>query len=876
MATQQMVVPSGTVTFLFAEIDGMNRLRELHPEQMHAASTRFDAILADEIERSAGYSFKNREDVACAAFHTAHQAMQVALAVQTAAASEAWPGSLSAKVRMALHTGVAEIRDHGYFGKPLNRIARLLASGYGGQILVSKVTCELIRDRLPAECSLKDLGEQRLRDLSRPEHVFQLEHPRLSSAFPHLKVLSSPELRNNLPVQTTSFIGREKEIADIRALLKGSNLLTLTGAGGSGKTRLAMQLGADVLEEYRDGVWLVEAAALADDRLLAATVAHVLGIPEQPGKSPEESVIQGIGDKRLLVILDNCEHMVVMASRLASFIVSSCPGVTMLVTSREALGCPGEQIYRVPSLALPDLSKPNTPQSVSYFEAVRLFIDRAMLVKGDFQVTLQNAPSLVQICARLDGIPLAIELASARIRSLTVEEINDQLERQFRRLTGGNRAALPRQQTLRALIDWSYDTVDPHEKILLNRLSVFAGGWSLESAKNTCGGDGIGELEVADLISDLVDQSFVIVDEHSGSVRYRMHETVRHYCAEILQASGDIDRVKTRHCETYLALAEEAEPHVKSTQRRRWLDLLEREHDNLRSSLEWCAQESNGDERGLRLSSALERFWYFRGFWSEGREHLRRALDRPGAQNISLPRARALLGSGRLAYVQGEYQAAREALSQSLDLNRHLDDSSGLAATLQMLGLVAMREGDYSQARALLEECQGLLTKLGDKPGAASQLLNLGIVSITLGDFDTAKIKCEAALALGRELGEKNIIASSLCNLAEVGLFQTDYHHAQAHLQEALEMYQDMGSTIGIAYSLFGLGCAAVSLHEYGEARQHLTESLRLQVELGNRLGIAEGLEGAAAFLLAQSRTQLAVQLWGAAEVLRETIGAHI
>ena len=458
---------------------------------------------------------------------------------------------------MALHTGLAQERDSDYFGPVLNRVARLLSSGHGAQTLLSVVTQELARDTLPAGVSLLDLGAHRLKDLDRPEHVYQLGHPQLSAAFPPLKTLEN--VPNNLPQQVTSFVGREKELTEVRERLAKTRLLTLTGAGGSGKSRLSLQAAADLLDTYPDGVWLVELAPLADPNLVASTVASVLSVKEEAGKPINTTLMESLKTKKLL-LLDNCEHVLDASAKLADAVIRNCPDVKILATSREGLGIAGESTYRVPSLSLPDPKQAQTAESLSHFEAVQLFIERALQTQPTFAVTNANAPALASIRFRLDGIPLAIELAAARARSLSVEDINTKLDQRSRLLTGGSRTALPRQQTLRSLIDWSYDLLSPAEKALLCRLSVFAGGWMLESAEAVCAGDDVEDWEILDFLTSLCDKSLAVAEPSGTTTRCRLLETVRQFARDRLLESGDGEAFRDKHLTFFLALAEGTEP----------------------------------------------------------------------------------------------------------------------------------------------------------------------------------------------------------------------------------------------------------------------------------------------------------------------------
>ena len=530
--------PTGTVTFLFTDIEGSTKIWEDHPDAMGPALARHDDLLRWSIEDNGGFVFNTVGDAFCAAFPTAGPALEAALASQLALTAEPWGTEVPLRVRLALHTGSAEERDGDYYGPTLSRVARLLAAAHGGQVLISAATQELARDQLPADASLRDLGEASLKDLARPERVFQLLHPALAADFPALRSLDNPALPNNLPQQLTSFIGRGKELAEIRALLGGTRLLTLTGAGGSGKSRLSLQAAADVLDQYEGGVWFVKLASLTDPALVPQTVADALGVSEEAGKASVRTLTDWLRPRRLLLVLDNCEHLIAACAALAAELLRACPGVHLLASSREPLGVAGEQAYRVPSLSLPDPKKGETAVALSQYEAVSLFIERARAVRADFAVTDANAPAVAQVCFRLDGIPLAIELAAVRVRSLSVEDINARLNDRFRLLTGGARDMLPRQQTLRALIDWSYDLLTEQEKTLLRRLSVFAGGWTLAAAEAVGPGEGatggvIEDWEVLDLLTSLVDKSLVVYEEGAdGGARYRLLETIRHYGRE--------------------------------------------------------------------------------------------------------------------------------------------------------------------------------------------------------------------------------------------------------------------------------------------------------------------------------------------------------
>ena len=600
-------LPTGTVTFLFSDVEGSTRLWEEHPETMRNVLARHDALAAAVIDQYGGILVKSRGegDSLFCVFALASDATAAVLALQLALTREPWPAETPLRVRMALHTGEPTPRDGDYYGPPVNRCARLRAIAHGGQVLLSDVTHDLGRDSLPPGVSLKPLGEHRLKDLGRPETVFQLCHPDLPFDFPALRSLD--QLPNNLPVQVTSFVGREHEIGEVKRLLGSTSLLTLTGSGGSGKTRLALQAAADLLEDSGDGVWLVELASLTDPILVPQSVVSVLGMRVEPGVCPTRTVTEYLKSRHLILILDNCEHLLGACAQLTDALIRSCPRVKVLCTSREGLGIAGETTYRVPSLSLPGPKDDLRIEALSQYEAVRLFIDRALAAVPGFSVTNRNAPALASVCSRLDGIPLAIELAAARVAVLPVETINERLDNRFRLLTCGSRTALPRQQTLRALIDWSYDLLSASEQVLLRRLAVFAGGWTLDAGEAACAGEPIDEGDVLDVLTALVEKSLVIYEE--ADERYRLLETVRQYARERLLNGGEVEAVRSRHLDFFARLAEEAKAQLGGPSQAVWLDRLEADHDNLRAALDWSAELETSKRASVWLARYGDSGW---------------------------------------------------------------------------------------------------------------------------------------------------------------------------------------------------------------------------------------------------------------------------
>ncbi len=820
-------LPFGTVTFLFTDIEGSTRLWEEHPEPMRCALARHDELASSIIVQYKGALVKSRGggDSLFAVFARASDAIAGACALQRAYHGETWPERLPLRVRMALHTGEADLRDGDYYGATVNRCARLRAIGHGGQVLLSAATQELVRDSLPPEATLRECGEHRLRDLGRPETVFQLCHLALPSEFPPL--LSLESLLANLPLQLTSFIGRDKELAEVKALVDKTKLLTLTGSAGCGKTRLALQVAADLLDEFPDGVWLVELAPLAEAGLVSHTVAQALGIREESGKSPAETLADHLKARRLLLVMDNCEHLLDDCAKLADATLRNCPRVRILATSREALGIAGELTCRVPSLSLPDPKRDTTPESLSHYEAVRLFMDRARSHQPHFAITSENAPAVASICHRLDGIPLAIELAAARIQAMSVEQVEHRLDQRFRLLTGGSRTALPRQQTLRSLIDWSYDLLTDAEKALLCRISVFMGGWTLEAAEGVCAGDGVEEWEVLDLLASLVAKSLVVYDESAAAVsasidgRYRLLETIRQYARDRLMETGAGEAVRGRHLDWFMALAERAQPELFGPEQRVWLDRLEREHDNLRAALTWVAAQEHG-ATGLRLGAALWRFWSVRGFLTEGSERLREILSHPRASAPTVERAGALDGAGLLAMNCGDFTAASALFEEALSIGRELEDGQVIAMACNSLGDARRWLNDIPAARPLYEEALRCGREVNDRWNIAYALTALGILAAGQGDEAEAWFRLEEGLAIKRALGDKRSIAYSLGHLAALAL-EDNRDKARSLREESLRISQELGDKRGIAWALNGLG----SLPVWMETSQRRERALR-------------------------------------------------
>jgi predicted ATPase/predicted Ser/Thr protein kinase len=716
-------------------------------------------------------------------------------------------------------------------GENLGAVTAAVLAGDPDWSALPADTPEAVRALL-ARCMAKDPAE-------RPEDAAQALRemgPVASSASlataRAIPVAAGP--RHNLPRQLTSFVGRERELADCARLLDQARLLTLTGAGGCGKTRLALRIAEAMLDGYPGGVWFVDLAPLTDASRVAHAVAAAVGVREEPGKSPAETLAAHLAPRRALVVLDNCEHLLHACADLVATLLAAGPGLRVVATSREGLAVAGEQAYAVPSLALPPAGAAPPLDVVAASESVRLFVERARLQQSEFEIGAENAAAVAEICRRLDGIPLAIELAAARVKVLAVEEIRAKLDDRFRLLTGGSKTALPRHQTLRATIQWSYDHLSAEERDLLRGLAVFAGGWTLAAAAAVCGA-GRDEFEVLDLLSHLVDKSLVLVASGADDgTRYRFLETMRQYALEKLDDAGEGAAMRSRHLEHFHALAERAEPALWGSEQGAWLARLELEHENLLAALAWCDLAEDGADRALRLAGSLWRFWTIHGHYRLGRRALDAALARTGTASPGLAHARALYGAGYLALWQGESAAGRALFERSLAIARALDDRQGAALSLSGLGLAAKDQGDYAAARAFYEESLALYREVGQKRGVAAVLNNLAAMAWAQGDAAAARPLYEEGAAIGREAGDRDLLVVTLT----------------------------------------GVGWVATRTGHTAEARERLLECLRLVGELGAKLRGAYAIEAAGALAATLSERGRATRLYGAAEALREVIGA--
>ena len=765
--------PTGTVTFLFTDIEGSTRLWDADSAAMVEAVSVHDALIRSAIEDRGGYVFSTAGDSFAAAFQVPGEALAAAVDAQLALKRQAWAGGNALRVRMALHSGNASERAGDYFGSAPNRCARLLALASGGQLLLTEAAHALVKENLPDGVSFLDHGVHRLRDLSSTERVFALVHPDLDPA--HELIRSVESRPNNLPIQVTSFVGRDQELEEAIKLLSGSRLLTITGVGGSGKTRLALQVATSVFDRYRDGIWLVELAPVAEPEGVARAVAAALGLREQAGQTIEETVTEHLRPLQALLILDNCEHLLDTAARLAQGLLSTASQLTILATSREMLGIAGEVPYQLRSMSLPTRDDP--VEAINRFDAVRLFCARAEAVRAGFRVGKENSQAVVSLCQRLDGMPLAIELAAARLRILSPEQIASRLDDRFRLLTGGSRTALPRQQTLEAAIDWSYDLLEDREKTLFARLSVFQGGFTLEAAEAVCGAAPIARDDVLELLSHVVDKSLVIATVTQDGVRYRMLETLRQYARERLSESQEVESLREAHALYFRGLAETALPKLRGPEERRWLDLLEAEHDNLRQVLRW-AIDSERAALAQGLAGTLYRFWMIAHHSEEGRDWLGQALAlAPEERNAH---ARALLGAGTLASTHGAWMAAERSLEAAVTGLRVENERGLLSAAIHNLGAVKTALGDYGAASALLTEEFETAAADHDLQSMTFASQQLALLAHARGDDAEARRLFRQAIDFARQAKSIELLGNALSTLAIESLVTSDLASARA------------------------------------------------------------------------------------------------
>jgi predicted ATPase/class 3 adenylate cyclase len=826
-----------TLTFLFTDIEGSTALLKRLGEDVYAeVLAEHHSLIRSYLATHGGKEVSTDGDGFFAVFSSPRGCASAVIEMQRAIAAHEWADGEQLRVRMGVHSGEASDTSAGLVGLEVHRAARIAAVAHGGQILLSATAAALVRDRLPAGASVRDLGLHRLKDLGRPEQIFQLQGEGLEFEFPPLRSLDNPELPNNLPAQPASFVGRDVEVAEVRRLVGSARLVTLTGAGGCGKTRLALQVAAELLDGSGDGVWLVELASVSEQGAVPVAISEVLGIASRAGRPVLDTLLDALELQYVLIVLDNCEHLIEACADVANAILLRCPRVHLMATSREPLGIGGETIYRVPSLSLPN-PEGGDISAAEQSDAVALFVDRARAQGSECTLDEETGPLVVSICRRLDGMPLAIELAAARLRSMSLESLNDRLDQRFRLLTGGSRSALPRQQTLRATVEWSYSLLNNSEQSLLRRLSVFAESFDLEAAEEVCCLQDVEEFDVDDLLGSLVDKSLVVTEPSGGKARYRMLETIRQFAAERLVESDEVEAaaIGAAHASYYLSLAELAAPHLFGPEQGRWFARLDADEANLQRALEHSTTERDGTERALRFGVALQRYWRVRGGRNEEAIRLLTSvLERPEAQADTKLFAAALV---TVAFVSSDITAALLAGERAVQIARQLDDDLLLIWSLGHLCAKCYFGGDPKRGLPLGKEAVARARLLGDEVLLANSLRMYLLCSKIIDPARSEELFTEA-ISCAERSGDQYCIAHIENNAGVYALEEGNIPAARSHFEEALRVSHAIGY-VNHYQPIVNLGEVLREEGDHEGARSKFQDGLRILRRVGDRSGIA-------------------------------------
>ena len=912
MVMNPSTLPTGIVTFLYTDIQDSTPLWERDPAGMRKALALHNAVLGDAITVHGGHWYKTVGDALQAAFTDPVLAVCAAVAGQRGLSRAKWGRIGPLLVRMGIHTGPAIAEETDYATThTLNRVARIMSAAHGGQIILSNEVVQLARPHLPEEIGLLEMGKHRMKGLIQLEHLFQVVVPGLPVIFPPLATLEvSP---NNLPLQLTSFVGREKETAEVKSLLSTSRLLTLTGSGGCGKTRLSIQIASEIQSDYANGIWLAELAPVTDPSLIPQTLLSIFKLREDSHRSPLDVLMDYLHTKTLLLILDNCEHLIEACAHITETLLQACPNLRVLASSREALGIAGEVAYRVPSLNTPDPAHIPSLEPLGKLDSIRLFVERAEVAKPGFTLTADNAASLALICYRLDGIPLAIELAATRVKALTPEQIAARLDDRFRLLTGGSRTALPRQQTLRAMMDWSYSLLSEQEKILFRRLAVFVGGWTLEAAEAVCSdkdgpigtsegermgaGRSLRELsnsdaesdshpstfilhpfEILDLLTRLVDKSLIFTEESTYGIRYHRLETIRQYLREKFFETREVEALRERHLDFFVQFAEEVDENLRGGEQMVWQKRMADAQDNLRAALEWGL--SRHPDRALRLAGAANLFWTAGGYSAEGFRWTQTALEQ--VEKIPLPegitpeqrrlaRAKALCGLTRLYLSLGDNTNAKRVAEESVALYRQSQERHGLAFALVVLAYPLEFLGERERAEAVLDESYSIAQDEGDIYLICRSLNRFARVIIDLHyDLDLSRQYIEESYRLAREAGLRSQEAQASEILGLIATHRNDFDEARLHFKESIRVYQEIGATFNVILEKSNLAHLERKLGNYANALEYYRETIVAFRDIGQTGAVAHQLECFGFIALAQNQNERTLQLFTAADALRE------
>lgn len=859
--------PSGDVAFLFTDIEGSTQRWDQHSEAMRAAVERHDEIVRREIEGRGGYVFKTVGDAFCAAFEDAADAIAAAVNAQRALEREAFTSVGGIKVRMGVHAGEAHERGGDYFGPVLNRVARLMSIGHGGQVLISGIVHDRVERRLPADTALLDLGMRRLKDLTQPERVWQLTAAGLASQFAPLDSLDARP--NNLPVQSTSLLGRDGDLDELKVLISTNRLLTITGSGGVGKTRVALQLGADVLDRFADGVWFADLSPINDPALVGSVLGAALGIEQSQTKRIDDLIPQRLQHKQALLIVDNCEHVVDAAATLVDAILRAAPGVRIVTTSRQPLGVAGEAAHRLPSLAVPDAGWAGRADDAMRYGAVAVFADRARLVDTRFALSDDNVAAVAEICRRLDGIPLAIELAAARVRVLSIPNLAHRLDERFKLLTGGSRTAMPRQKTLVALIDWSFELLTPGEQRLFASLSVFAGGFGLDAATNVCCGDETSTSDVLDLLSSLTDKSLVVADTAAAQERFHMLESTRAYAAEKLAAAGDRDRYASRHAAYFLESARAADARWGKMSATRWRAEVEIDLDNFRTALEWSLKQGNDDAAGAEIAGILGRYWRASGLAAEGRHWITSAIARVSEKDHPEIAARLWRGFAHLVTAKAKIEAAERALR----LAESVGDERGIAWTQISVAFGCFQTGRLDESDTLTRRALERFRTFGDRLGEGSALQQLGSIADLRGDTAAARDQIAEAIVVFKEVGNETGYALAVGNLGEIEFKEGHPIEAVRLASEALQLHEQAKDKHNTTLCHVNLGVYRVAAGDIEGARSSARQALRSGREVQSRAYVGIALQHLSLIAALEDRIDAAARLAGFVDAEFKALG---
>jgi predicted ATPase/class 3 adenylate cyclase len=827
-------LPRGTVTFLFTDIENSTRLMQEMGDRYPAAQTAHHEILRAAFQSNDGHELRTEGDSFFCVFASAIDACTAAGAAQRALASHSWDNGQALRVRMGLHTGEAPLVGNEYIGLDVHHAARIASAAHGGQVLISETTRGLVEGSLKSGLRLRDLGRHRLKDLAQPEQLYQLVIDGVQETFPAIRTLDATQ--NNLPTQLTSFVGRADAVTEGKRLLRNTRLLTLTGPGGIGKTRLSLQIAADAIQQFPAGVYFVPLSAVRDPELVASAVAQVLGVPVTGTRTPIESVVEHLHDKDILLVLDNFEQLLPTGGATATQLLHAGPGVKLLVSSRSVLHVYGEQEFGVEPLSLPDLKAHPPLDALRQYEAVKLFIERAVAVKPDFAATSENAPAIAGICERVDGLPLAIELAAARIKLFSPQALLTRLETSLAVLGSGARDLPGRQRTLQGAIDWSYELLDESHRRLLNRFSVFARGAFLEQAETVCGpADEVGG-DVLSGLDELADQSLLRRMPDFAEPRLFMLQTIREFAGERLEQGGESEAIRNRHADAFCSLAATAAPNLFGSEQKTWLDRLELDHDNFRAALDWCVMQHDA-ERAHGLSASLWRFWQMRGHLHEGRARLTTILAMPESARYPDSRARALEGAGGIAYWQGDMPAATVFYDECLALRRKGDDHRELANAIYNASFPTMvNRSDMARSQVLLEE----------------------------------------ALPLYRELADETGISGCQWAIGNLLYYSKSYDRAIRALDEAIDLFRKQGNVFGLGWALHTRALCALRTQDVAGGRTYVREALQLFSKGGDVSGITLLLDDAGEVAMAEGNRTAGIQLAAAAAAHQGTSGTGL